>query len=228
MRVLVIGGSSGIGAAIVARLEADGHQVVALSRSAKHALDLSDTDENIERAVRDAIRSWSGGSDWPDSLDALIVSSGMGAYMGPLEHRVERLTQLFRVNTIGPIVAYRSALRALMRAQGRVIFVTSTVARRPGARDLGAYAATKAALHAFVMCEAKQLAPHGVAMNALAPGWVETPMTAEIKPAKRAAIEKAIPMGRMATPLEVAVFAVQMLTWPHYATGGVHEISGGL
>lgn len=219
LRVIVVGGTKGIGEATVARLRKDGAAVIPMARS-NGSLDLAWDDGRISAAVHEAVGLLGGG------LDRLVLSGGMGAYVSTLEMDSARVDELWRTNFGGPVQVYRAALRSLLRARGKVLWIGSTVATH-GARGLSAYAATKAAVDGFVRSEARTLAKHHVAMNVLSPGWVETPMTAEIKPEIREAIVRSIPMRRMAYAAEIAEVAVGMLAWPHWCTGGVHEVTGG-
>ena len=221
MRAIVVGGTKGIGKAITERLRKDDHEVVTLARENAHLrFDLSWTEEQIHTACMIA-------ADALDGVDWLVLSAGMGAYIPTVGMTSERVQEMFRVNVFGPIQVYRSLLRPLMKSRGKVLFITSTVASR-GAKGLSVYGATKGAINAFVRSEARGLAKHGVGMNALAPGWVDTDMTAEIAPRLREAIVNSIPSRRMAFPEEVAAAAVAILEMPHYATASVYDIAGGM
>lgn len=227
-RVIVVGGTKGIGAAI-AEAARKTHDVVVmgrhvdLSRHGQVELDLRWSDLQVAAACRRAMR-WFGPVE---AVDALVLSAGMGAYLAPYEMDQDRLQSMFRVNVLGPIAAYLACLRGLMRARGRVLFIGSTVARKPGASGLSAYAATKGAVNAFVISEARRLADHGVAMNVLAPGWVSTEMTAEIQPELKEAITRAIPAKRFAYPEEVARFALAILEQSNFLTGEILSMAGG-
>lgn len=227
MKAIVIGGSKGIGLAISEKLLLEKHTVIVMSRKPPRVpeiwrkLDLAGGEPQIQSAIDWAISALEG-------LDWLILSGGMGAYLGPTELTLERLERMYRTNVIGPILVYRFALRALLRSESaRVLFIGSTVSRKPGATGLSAYAGSKAALEGFVTSEAKSCARHGIAMNLLSPGWVETPMTEDLKPSKRESILKAIPVRRMGRADEVADFAYSILTASGFLAGSVLEMSGG-
>lgn len=218
MRVVLVGGSKGIGKAILERLEKDGHTVVSLSRSSSPVLDLTAPQAHIHEAIDAAIEQLGG-------VDALVVSAGQGAYLAPWQDTIERREHLMRVNFHGPVECYRAALRELLRSRGHVLFVGSTVASR-GAKGLAAYAATKGGMEAYVRSEARGLARHGVSMNVVAPGWVETEMTAQLERPLRAAILRSLPLRRMLLPEEVAEFIVRVLGATHAVSGQVLEVSG--
>ena len=219
-RVVVVGGTKGIGKAIADGAAKIGCSVIRLARrDSDVSLDLGWRENRIADAIERAAEIRAG-------IDWLVLSAGMGAYVSPLEMTEQRILKMFRTNTIGPILVYRAALRHLICSRGRVLFISSTVGDR-GARGLSLYGASKSAIHGFVRSEARGLASHGVAMNALAPGWVNTDMTDRIEPGLKEAIVKSIPMRRMAEPDEIASFALSILSAPHFLTGQILEMSGG-
>lgn len=218
MKVILVGGAKGIGHAIYTRLSKD-HCVVRLSRSTDPSLDLRWESDLIDDRIGDIVECL-------DGVDWLVVSAGMGAYTWPhMENRDVR-ELMMAINYHGPVDCFLASRRALMKSRGKVLFIGSTVATR-GAKGLQHYAATKGALDAYVRSAARGLAKHGVAMNVLSPGWVDTPMTAEIEPKLREAIIKSIPLRRMIRPEEVAEFAARILESPHALTGQILEMSGG-
>lgn len=218
MRCIIVGGSRGIGRAIAARLSAQGHAVASMSRADQN-LDLGWPDAKIHEAM-DAEVGKLGGLDW------LVLSGGMGAYLGMFEADSERVGKLMQTNFLGPLQVYRRALPALLKTKGKVLWIGSTVVTH-GARGLAVYAATKATVDGFVRSEARGLARHGVAMNVLSPGWIATEMTAEIKPEIRQGIIRSIPLRRMGEAEEVAEMAVGILETSHFLTGSVIEMTGG-
>ena len=217
MRVLLIGGSKGIGQAVYDRLKPH-HEIRSLSRSSTPPLDLAWDESLIADPVHKSIEDL-GGLDW------LIVSSGMGAYMACYEP-TPKSSEMMQVNFLGPRSVFKAAHRDLLRSRGKALFIGSSVAWS-GARGLQDYAATKGAMHSWVVSLARGFAKHHVAVNVLAPGWVETPMTDGISPHLKESILKSLPMRRMIWPAEVAVMVELLLQAPHVLTGQVIPMTGG-
>jgi 3-oxoacyl-[acyl-carrier protein] reductase len=216
---VVIGHSRGIGEAISTALWDRGWDIVGLSRHSDPALDLSWPEERIRSTIEENVGE--------SPLDGLVLSGGMGAYLAPWQMTESRIHEIFATNLFGPIAVYRALLKPLMKARGRVLWIGSTAARKPGATGLSVYAASKGAVESFVYSESRRLAPAGIAMNVLATGWVETDMTKDLKPDLREKILKAIPCGRMASPEEIASFAASIIESPSWLTGEVLHMAGG-
>ncbi len=181
--VLITGTSSGIGAACVARLAADGHRVYATMRSPEtrnaraaeqlralpgvRVLELDVTDpESVRRAF--ATVAGEGG------LDTVVHNAGVAA-IGPVERQSDRLLgQMFDVNVLGPVRVQQAALPLLRAARDtRVVVVTSTLARER-APLLAGYTATKHALDALFECWSYELNPEGIRTVLVQPGTVPT------------------------------------------------------
>lgn len=221
MKTIVLGGTSGIGAAIYSELTKQGHEVIKLSRTTEPPLDLRASQDAIRDAITRAVDTLGG-------LDALVVAGGMGSYENPIATE-EKILQLARTNFIGPVMAYQACLKTFLKqGHGKVLFVSSTVVRKPGASGLSVYAGTKAAIDSYAINEARRVAKRGISINVLSPGWVESPMTEEIKPELKERILKSMPVRRMGTPEEVATFAVAILNQSDFLTGSILEISGGM
>ena len=98
---------------------------------------------------------------------------------------------------------------------------------RVGASCEAAYSATKGGVIAFTRALAKELAPSGISVNAVAPGCVDTVMNGHLSPDEKAALAEEIPAGRFASPSEIASVIVGIAQAPAYMTGQVIGIDGG-
>jgi 3-oxoacyl-[acyl-carrier protein] reductase len=226
--VLVTGGNRGIGLAIARRLAADGDSVTVTSRS-------GDPVEGLEVArcdVRDAA-----------SVDAAFASVEAG--QGPVEVLVanagvtrDQLLALMSEDDFGAVLdtnlagAYRVAKRAvrgmMKMRRGRLIFISSVVGLY-GSGGQANYAASKAGLVGLARSLARELGSRGITSNVVAPGFVDSDMTAGLPEQRKAAIMAAVPLGRFASADEVAA-AVAFLAGQDagYITGAVLPVDGGL
>ena len=246
---LVSGGSRGLGLAIVERLLARGDRVATFSRSgstaltalaAAHpdrlhieALDGSDSAAVIGFVGRVAERF--GGIDHCIA-NAAVAHEGVLATM-----RDDEIDQMLAVNVKASIVLVRECVRQMLAPEkgGRhlrclppfstpsITLVSSIVATR-GSAGLSVYAATKAALEGFGRSLARELGPRGIRVNSIAPGFLETDLSATLSADNRGRIARRTPLGRLGTPTDV-VGAVEFLTSPAAAfiTGQVLTIDGG-
>lgn len=236
---LVTGSTSGIGAAIARRLSKDGFSVVLHSRSsaaAGHALarelgsaayvqaDLAD-DANRVRLIREAIAVWG-------RLDVLVNNAGISRVINHADltgATPDVWHELYEVNVVAPfrlVTEAQSALReAATRGKGGcVVNVSSHAGIRPKGASIP-YAATKGALNHVTRLLAVSLAPD-IRVNAVAPGLVDTPLTADWTEAQQLWKERA-PMRRAASPEDIAQ-AVAFLVASDYLTGEILLSDGGL
>ena len=137
--------------------------------------------------------------------------------------------EVMSVNLRGAFLASRAVARGMMKAKGGSIINVSSVIGRRGNAGQANYAAAKAGLIGMTKSLARELGPRGVRVNAVAPGYVETNMTARLPENMREEILKNTPLGRLATPEDVAA-AIVFLASPasSYITGAVIAIDGGL
>ncbi len=135
----------------------------------------------------------------------------------------------FAINTRGAFVVTDAALPHLEKAGGVIVFVSSTAGQR-GEAGHSAYAASKGALISYTKSLASELGPRGIRVNCVAPGWVDTDMSAEplADPRARRDIEAAIPIGRVASAEDIAgpiLFLVSDLA--RHVQGEVLNVNGG-
>jgi len=237
---LVTGASRGIGRAIAIRLAAAGAEVVvgfveqaasaeetvALVGAAGGSASAAGFDVGDAMAVRTAVQNI---VDRAGRLDILVNNAGLAVDALLLRLKEEDWERGLRVNLTGVFHCSKSAARAMVRGRyGRIINLTSVVAEMGNAGQV-AYAAAKAGVIGFTKALARELASRGITVNAVAPGFVETDMTAELGAEQRGFYESVIPAGRIARPEEVAD-AVAFLASPAagYITGQILRVNGGL
>ena len=140
----------------------------------------------------------------------------------------EDFDRVIDVNLKGAFNFCRAAARPLMKARGRIVSVSSVVGLQGNAGQAN-YAASKAGLIGLTRSLAKELAGRGVCVNAVAPGYIETDMTAGIDQKAAAELAASIPLGRIGKAEEIAA-AVEYLVGPggSYVTGQVIVVDGGL
>lgn len=234
------GGSRGIGRAAATLLAAAGARVaVNFARDAAAAgaaveeiraaggearaigADVADPVE-ARRLVADTVAAWG-------RLDILINNAGIWPENPAGSGDLEAWDRAFDVNTRGAFVVTDAAIPHLERVQGAIVFVSSTAGQR-GEAGHSAYAASKGALISYTKSLASELGPRGVRVNCVAPGWVDTEMSAGAlsDPAGRWEIEAAIPLRRVATAQDIAgpiLFLVSDLA--RHVQGEVLNVNGG-
>ena len=237
---LVTGGSRGIGRAIALRLAADGAEVVLNYRendaAAEETVQLVRAAKGVASSTRFDIADPEGARagvqsivDRAGRLDILVNNAGTTADALVLRLKEEEWERALRVNLTGAFHCTKVALRVMIRGRyGRIVNLSSVVAAMGNAGQV-AYAAAKAGLEGLTKSLAREVASRGITVNAVAPGFVETDMTAALSEEQRAFYTNVIPAGRVARPEEVAA-AVAFLASPEagYITGHVLHVNGGL
>lgn len=238
--VLVTGGSRGIGRAAAEILAAAGARVAinyktsdadaeAFVRETRagggEALALAGDVGNPREAhqlVSDVIAAWGG-------LDVLVNNAGIWEEDEAGSGDLDVWQRTLDVNVLGSHVVTDAAIPYLERDRGSIVFVSSTAGQRGESRH-SAYAASKGALISYTKSLAAELGPRGIRVNCVAPGWVETEMTASAlgDPDRRAEIEREIPLRRVARPGDIAgaiLFLVSDLA--RHVQGEVLNVNGG-
>jgi 2-deoxy-D-gluconate 3-dehydrogenase len=212
---LVTGASRGIGAAIAERLRRDGWQVETAERAT--GVDLADPDE-AERAVERLER-----------IDALVANAGSIVRKPALEHTVDDWRRVLDLNLVSvAALAQAAARRMLEQDTGGAIVLTASQLSFFGGMNTAAYAASKGGVAQLTKALSNELAGRGIRVNAVAPGFIDTDMTADMEDWKRREVDARIPLGRWGTPEDVAGVVAWLLSDDaRYVTGAIVPVDGG-
>jgi len=226
--VLVTGGNRGIGLSIARKFEALGDIVIVTSRNGEPIdglnvvqCDVTST-ESVEAAFA-TIESKFG------SVEVAIANAGITKDKLLVRMADEDIDDVLNTNLVGAIRVARRATRSMTQARsGRIIFVSSVVALMGSAGQVN-YAASKSGLVGAARSLAREIGSRGVTINVIAPGFIDSDMTAELSDERKAQIVTNIPLARYGSSSEVAD-AVAFLASPDaaYITGAVIPVDGGL
>jgi len=242
---LITGGSRGIGAAAVAMFVGAGARVVFNYRTAEaEANDLVDKLGDAHcAAVRCDLAGTQTARELVDAavtrfgrLDALVVNHGVWP---PTDVPIDRMTDeqwqvTLTINLDSAFALVKYAVAQMKKqssqgARGHIVLISSTAGQRGEAFHCD-YAATKGAIISMTKGLSTELAPNGIYVNCVAPGWVETDMSASAlgDASSRASILSKIPLGRAAKPEEIAA-PILFLCTPHagFITGEIFNVNGG-
>jgi len=235
---IVTGAAAGIGREIARALSAERASVVAADRdgdgAARVAAQLSTSaapsagvtadvsvEGDVQRLVDETLSRFG-------RIDVLVNNAGIAASSTLVETDLDEWNRILAVDLTGVFLCSR-AVTPTMIAQGggAIVNIGSQLGLR-GAPSLAAYCAAKAGVHGLTKALARELAPHGIRVNAVAPGPVDTDILADVDPETMAGILAEIPLGRVARVEEIAPVVVLLASeGGAYFTGSVVNVSGG-
>lgn len=236
---VVTGGSRGIGRAIALGLSARGAKVVICARNVEAAqkvvAEIEATGAEGMAVAADISRESEAegliqaGVKRFGRLDILVNNAGITKDGLLIRMKEEDWDAVLDVNLKGAFFTTRAALRPMLRAQGGRIVNISSVAGTMGIPGQANYSAAKAGLIGFTKAVAKEVASRSITVNAVAPGFIETEMTAVLSEDRKRTYLSQIPMGRFGGSEEVAALVSFLVSEAaSYITGQVITIDGGL
>ncbi len=237
---LITGSTRGIGKAIAEKLAASGSTViitgtsrekaeaVAKEISEKYSVDAFGVEMNLlsEESIKNAFNEI---NQKVDGIDILVNNAGITRDKLFLRMSLQDWEEVIKVNLTGTFLVTQNAIKKMLKQRwGRIVNISSVVGFTGNVGQTN-YATTKAGLVGFTKSLAKELAPRNILVNAVAPGFIETDMTAVLSEEIKENYKKQIPMGRFGSPEEVAnvvLFLVSDLA--SYITGEVIHVNGGM
>ncbi|WP_165064696.1 3-oxoacyl-ACP reductase FabG [Marisediminicola senii] len=226
--VLVTGGNRGIGFAIAEEFVALGHRVAVTARSGdgpagSMTVRADVTDAASIDAAFSAVESELG------PVEVVVANAGITRDTLLMRMSEDDFSTVVDTNLTGSFRVVKRATKGMMKARfGRIILVSSVVGLYGSAGQVN-YAASKSGLVGIARSVTRELGSRGITANVVAPGFIETDMTAELPDAQQAEYRASIPAGRFASPTEVA----RVITWlagddAGYISGAVIPVDGGL
>lgn len=235
-KALVTGASGGIGGAIAKALHAQGADV-ALSGTREDALQALASELGSRAHVTPARLGEAGAADQLVSdaiaamgqVDILVNNAGLTRDTLAMRMKDEDWDQVLNVNLKSAFQLSRACLKTMMKARfGRIISITSIVGVTGNAGQCN-YAASKAGLIGMSKSMAQEVAPRGITVNCVAPGFIATPMTDALNDQQKAAILGKIPSGAMGASDDIAAAVVYLSSnEANYVTGQTLHVNGGM
>jgi len=236
---IVTGGSRGIGKQICLKLASEGAKIAIfdieetllkeVAEQIRHMgsevlllrVDISDF-EKVDRAVKEVI-------DRFGRIDILVNNAGVNEDKLLLRMREKDWDKVLQVNLKGTFNCLRAVIRTMVKQrEGKIINISSVVGLRGNVGQAN-YAASKAGIIGLTKSAAKEVGRYGVIVNAIAPGFIDTPMTEKLQEKEKEMFTPQIPLGRMGKSEEVASLVAYLASdEANYITGEVIKIDGGM
>jgi len=236
---LITGASRGIGNAVAKKLAKEGYDLVLNCRNNIDSLAaLAEELRNDYHIQVLTIQGDVGNYDFVcsmyeeintfcDGLDILINNAGI-AHIGMLQDTtIDEWNSLINTNLTSVFACSKLAIPGMLKAGGGNIVNISSIWGLYGASCEVAYSATKGGIDSFTKALAKELAPSGIKVNAIACGIIDTDMNKCVDEESMAELVESIPAGRLGSPDEVADMVFQVVTSPSYLTGQIIQFDGG-
>lgn len=226
--VLVTGGNRGIGYAIAQRMIAEGHRVAVTARSGEGP----EGSLTVRAEMNDAASIDAAFTQIEQQLGAVeVVVANAGITRDTLLLRMseEEFTEVIDTNLTGTFRVVKRAAKGLLKGRfGRVILISSVVALYGSPGQIN-YSSSKAALIGFARSLTRELGSRGITANVIAPGFIETDMTAELPEEQQQRYRESIPAGRFGRVDEIAATAAWLAgDEAGYISGAVIPVDGGL
>ncbi len=234
-RVLVTGSAGGMGKSLAKVFDDEGAYVILHGREAERDL--------LEEALGEMSRGEYVMADFSDeasverlweqvgSVDILVNNAGIWPTAYVKDMSADAFRRTMEINMIAPFILSRNFLneRLANGKKGKIVNLVSQAAFHGSTSGHAHYAASKAAMVAFTVSMAREAAPHGINVNAVAPGMMRTPMNAAALAEREEEYLQRIPLRRIADPVEVA-YAVAFLAGnkSDYITGATIDATGGM
>jgi 3-oxoacyl-[acyl-carrier protein] reductase len=230
---IVTGGARGIGRGIALAFAAEGASVVVADRDGPGAervaaeiggraveVDVSN-EADAARMAEETLRAFG-------RIDVLVANAGIATSADVVHMPLSQWQETLAVDLTGVFLCSRAVLPAMIEQHaGTIISIGSQLGFR-GAPTLAHYSAAKAGVHGFTKALAREVARHGITVNAIAPGPIDTDLIGEIDEATMAGILAEVPLGRLGRVEEIAPTAVLLASDEGaYYTGAVLNVSGG-
>ncbi|MFN3871079.1 MAG: 3-oxoacyl-[acyl-carrier-protein] reductase [Aquificaceae bacterium] len=239
-KVLITGSTRGIGRSIAEFLAKAGAQVVITGRDSQRAQEIAKeigerfqvqtlgvamdmaNQESIKEAYSKIEKEWGG-------VDILVNNAGITKDKLFLRMSLEDWEEVIRVNLTGTFLITSLCVKGMLKARwGRIINISSVVGFMGNVGQVN-YSSTKSALIGFTKSLAKELASRNITVNAIAPGFIETDMTAVLNEEIKQSYLKNIPLGRFGKPEDVAGVVLFLCSaYADYITGEVIHVNGGM
>lgn len=233
--VLITGASHGIGTGIATALATRKYNLILTCHTATDALKVLAEELSAKYEIQVIAKQCDVSSS--DEIATLfkqipapeIVINNAGiSHVGLLQDMTdEEWNRILSVNLSGAFYISRSVIPSMLKEQRGHIINISSVWGNAGASLEVAYSATKGGINAFTKALAKELAPSGIRVNAIACGAIDTRMNAQLSNEEKDALCEEIPAGRFGTPEEVGEAVAALLEMPDYLTGQIISLDGG-